>query len=201
MRIPARTRWMIALIVAVATLSVATVAAAARWGGSAEDGADSAGQVSKGSTGDPDAPIVDDPSAPHDGDCGVGSVEPGSGPDTPVSAEPCGDDHGGLPWGDPSTAEPVEPTPGMADVRVRMFDRAIVNDDGTVTIVFTSGVEPCAVLDHVVVDYGDDVTVTLFEGHDPDAGNVACIEIAVQKSVTIALDEPLNGRDIVDGAA
>ena len=58
-------------------------------------------------------------------------------------------------WDDPSTAPPVEPTPGMADVRARPFDRAMLNDDGTVTILFTSGVEPCAVLDHVDVDEGD----------------------------------------------
>jgi hypothetical protein len=90
----------------------------------------------------------------------------------------------------------------MADVRSRPFDRAIVNDDGTVTIVFVSGIEPCAVLDHVeVVDSHDAVTVTLYEGHDPTAGKVACIEIAVLKSVTISLDEPLAGRPIVDGAS
>ena len=45
------------------------------------------------------------------------------------------------------------------------------------------------------------VTITLYEGHDPDAGDVACIEIAVLKSVTITLDHPLDGRAIVDGAA
>ena len=90
----------------------------------------------------------------------------------------------------------------MAGVRARPFDRAMLNDDGTVTILFTSGVEPCAVLDHVDVDEGDAaVTITLYEGHDPDAGDVACIEIAVLKSVTITLDHPLDGRSIVDGAA
>ena len=89
----------------------------------------------------------------------------------------------------------------MAGVRARPFDRAMLNDDGTVTILFTSGVEPCAVLDHVDVDEGDAVTITLYEGHDPDAGDVACIEIAVLKSVTITLDHPLDGRGIVDGAA
>jgi hypothetical protein len=155
MRMPARSRWLIALVLAIATLSVATVSGAARWGGA----------------------------------------------DAPIARDVVGDDHGGLPRGDPSTAQPVEPTPGMAGVRARMFDQAIVNKDGTVTILFTSGVEPCSVLDHVDVDYGDDVTVTLFEGHDPNAGDVACIEIAVQRSVTITLGHPLDGRDIVDGAA
>ena len=45
------------------------------------------------------------------------------------------------------------------------------------------------------------MTVTLFQGSDPNAGDVACIDIALQKQVTVTLDEPLAGRAIVDGAA
>jgi hypothetical protein len=41
----------------------------------------------------------------------------------------------------------------------------------------------------------------LFEGHDASAGNVACIEIGVFKRVIVTLDQPLAGRDLVDGAA
>jgi hypothetical protein len=135
------------------------------------------------------------------------------GPDTPVVASPAsgtGDpgmtcaitnpncDDTGL--GDPQV---VEPRPGMTNVHPTAFDTATVGDDDhTLTITFWSGVEPCAVLDHVDVAYGSDaVTVTLFQGSDPDAGDVACIEIAVQKQVTVTLDEPLAGRAIVDGAA
>ena len=107
--------------------------------------------------------------------------------------------------GDPATHEPqiVEPTPGMDNVRQTAFDTATIGaDDTTLTIVFWSGVEPCYVLDHVDVSYGADaVTVTLFQGSDPNAGDVACIDIALQKQVTITLDEPLAGRAIVDGAA
>jgi hypothetical protein len=97
----------------------------------------------------------------------------------------------------------VEPRPGMVDVRARPFDTATVgSDDRTVTIDFTSGIEPCAVLDRVDVRYGSEaVTITLFEGRDPTAGDVACIEIAVFKRVIVHLDEPLDGREIVDGAA
>ncbi|MGZ8580134.1 MAG: hypothetical protein ACXWW9_02480 [Actinomycetota bacterium] len=119
-------------------------------------------------------------------------------PDAPVSSGPSDD----LPPGD---GEPVlvEPRPGMTDVYARPFDTASVNDDGTsVTIDFVSGVEPCAVLDHVDVRYGADaVTITLYEGHDADAGDVACIEIGVFKRVVVHLDEPLGDREIVDGAA
>jgi hypothetical protein len=57
------------------------------------------------------------------------------------------------------------------------------------------------VLDRVEVRSGaSTVTITLFEGHDPNAGDVACIEIAVAKRVVVHLDEPVDGRTIVDGA-
>jgi len=119
-------------------------------------------------------------------------------PDEPVSSGPISDDP------DPGDGGPVlvEPTPGMTDVYARPFDSATVNDDGTsVTIDFVSGVEPCAVLDRVDVQYGAAaVTITLYEGRDPNAGDVACIEIGVFKRVIVQLDEPLDDREIVDGA-
>ena len=127
------------------------------------------------------------------------AIAASTGPDTPVSSGPI--------TGDPPPVDPgpmiVEPRPGMADVLARPFDSASVGDDDTtVTIDFVSGVEPCTVLDHVDVRYGaDEVTITLHEGHDPNAGDVACIEIGVFKQVIVQLDEPLGGRAIVDGAA
>lgn len=198
MRTPARSRWLIALVAAVAVVSIATVAAATRGGSEQEHANDGSGQVSAGSPGDPNGSVTIDP---VHGDCSVAPLDRNADPDSPVDYAVCPDDQDPAPWGDPSTAQPVEPTPGMSGVRARPFDRAMLNDDGTVTILFTSGVEPCAVLDHVDVDEGDAVTITLYEGHDPDAGDVACIEIAVLKSVTITLDHPLDGRSIVDGAA
>ena len=198
MRTPARSRWLIALVTAVAVVSIATVAAATRGGSEQEHANDGSGQVSVGSPGDPNGSVAIDP---VHGDCNVAPLDRNADPDSPVDYAVCPDDQDPAPWGDPSTAQPVEPTPGMAGVRARPFDRAMLNDDGTVTILFTSGVEPCAVLDHVTVDEGDAVTITLYEGHDPDAGDVACIEIAVLKSVTITLEHPLEGRSIVDGAA
>lgn len=96
----------------------------------------------------------------------------------------------------------VLPRPGMADVAPRPFDSATASDDGrTVTLLYWSGVEPCAVLDRVELQESDEqVTITLFEGHDPAAGDVACIEIAQQKGVVVQLPSPLAGRTIVDGA-
>ena len=145
--------------------------------------------------------MIDDPVVTDPGECG--EKVSGTGPDATVSYTPCpGDD-------DPVVTDPyqgaqrVEPTPGMSDVYPRAFDKIVVGDDGrTLTIFFWSGVEPCYVLDHVDVDYGPGaITVTLFEGHDASAGDVACIEIALIKKVVVQLDEPVGDRRVVDGAA
>jgi hypothetical protein len=47
----------------------------------------------------------------------------------------------------------------------------------------------------------DAITITLFEGRDASAGDVACIEIALLKKVVVPLDAPVGDRRIVDGAA
>ena len=127
-----------------------------------------------------------------------GAIALSSDPDTPVGSGPIDD----RPPGGGDGPILVEPRAGMADVYARPFDSATVGDDGrTVTIDFVSGVEPCTVLDRVDVRYGPDaVTITLFEGRDPSAGDVACIEIGVFKRVIVHLDESLGGREIVDGA-
>jgi hypothetical protein len=100
------------------------------------------------------------------------------------------------------SAQPAAPKPGMVDVRPQPFTSATVGDDDvTVTVTYWTGIEPCAVLDHVDVAYGPSaVAVTLFVGSDPTADNVACAEIAVLRSTTFTLDEPLAGRSIDDGA-
>ena len=97
----------------------------------------------------------------------------------------------------------VEPRAGMAGTYARAFDSAAIGaDDRTLTIDFVGGVEPCYVLDRVEVDYGvDAVTVTLYDGHEPGAGEVACIDIGILERVIVELDEPLDGRAIVDGTA
>ena len=97
------------------------------------------------------------------------------------------------------------PHPGTINPHPVAVESILTNVDGrhvTAKLTWTSGVEPCYVLDHVAVSYdADAVTVTLFQGSDPNAGDVACIDIALQKQVTVTLDEPLAGRAIVDGAA
>lgn len=99
-------------------------------------------------------------------------------------------------------AQVVEPRSGMADLRTVPFDKAVDAGDGSkLRVFFWSGVEPCNVLDHVDVEESDDtVTITLYEGHDPQAGDVACIELAAKKVVIIDLDAPLGDRTVEDGA-
>ena len=98
--------------------------------------------------------------------------------------------------------EPVKPRPGMADLRPVAWEKARQTPDGRhLRVVYWSGVEPCNVLDHVDVRYAEKkITVTLYEGSDPTQPDVACIEIALQKVVKLKLDEPVDGRKLVDGA-
>lgn len=58
----------------------------------------------------------------------------------------------------------------------------------TLKISWTSGVEPCSVLDTIVVDRGEMAfAITLHEGHA--AGNTICIEIAKFKVALVDLGE------------
>ncbi len=162
-------------------------------GGGGDPGVSVPGDTGSGAPIDHDNPI-DQVIKPCDTEEVVGD-----GPDASVGYSPCPSDQ--------TPAEPVPspvvPTPGMAGVRPRGWDTADVSADGLrIAISFVSGIEPCAVLDHVGVDYGDRaVTVTLYEGHDPDAGDVACIEIGVYKQVVVELTEPLGDRHVRDGAS
>lgn len=204
MGITTRARWAfllsIAALIAVALFApqLASGSPEATGGGSEPGSPDGGGGMAMCIEGVPDC---DDMIVLPDGECGEQIV--GTGPDAVVSYTPCPGDDPGTPTDPDDGAQLVEPTPGMADVRPHAFDHAVVSDDGrSVTVSFWSGVEPCYVLDHVDVAYGRDaVTITLFEGRDASAGDVACIEIAVLKEVMLSLDEPVGDREIVDGAA
>jgi hypothetical protein len=173
MRTPIRAA--IGSVISVAALSVAITSSASAAGGTSIP---------------PDTPVTSPPSVGHTcvvqhpdcNDIGFG----GGGGSVP-----------------PAKAQLVEPRPGMANVMPIAYDRAtIADDDVTLTIRFWSGVEPCAVLDHVDVQQDPDVVVvTLYQGNDPSAGDVACPDLATLKQVSVDLTEPLAGRDIVDGAA
>ena len=138
---------------------------------------------------------VDDPD--------IDTVDPGgtpsSDPEAPVTSAPQTPGDGEIPSPQPSIAVPQ---PGQEDVRPIMWQEVEKGmDDQTVTLYYYSGVEPCYVLDHVDVEYGKkEVTITLFEGHTPGEGDTPCIEIAIYTATVVELDEPLDGRKVVEGA-
>jgi hypothetical protein len=206
------TRGRVAFLIAVAALVVAAFAGSQlATADSSEDG--NGGGSVPASHGDGSG-VAGACAAPEDGETPVSDCNDTVGTicaapeDGATAASDC-DDMVGAPGDDGKIMDPgdgaqlVQPTPGMAGVRPHAFDHAVVGDDGTtVTVFFWSGVEPCYVLDHVDVAYGEKaVTITLYEGHDASAGDVACIEIALLKKVVVQLDEPVGDREIVDGAA
>jgi hypothetical protein len=121
----------------------------------------------------------------------------GATPDAPVSSSPDGggSSHRGARY------RTVTPRSGMAGVHPIRWQSIRRVNRRNLLVRFTSGVEPCYVLDHVDVEYGSKhVAITLFEGRDPKAGDVACIEIAELKRVPVELAEPLGNRRVIDGA-
>ena len=122
-----------------------------------------------------------------------------------ASADPNGAVGTGVP---PASADlgnppPMQPKPGQLDVHPVKMDSLQSMTDGrraVITASWTSGVEPCYVLDHVVVERGPgSFTITLFEGHGP--GDTICIEIAQLKNTQIDLGELEPGTyTIADGA-
>jgi hypothetical protein len=113
------------------------------------------------------------------------SDAPSSSPSVaPVAPEPSagnGDSDGGNLA--PDGAKVIVPKPGQAiDVQAIPAETLTATLDGrrlTVAATWWSGVEPCSILDSVVVDAEDGgFAITLFEGRGP--GDVACIAIAEQ---------------------
>jgi hypothetical protein len=112
-------------------------------------------------------------------------------PDSVVTSPP---DSGGdvqLPGG----AKPIVPKPGQLDVHPVAADSLAARVDGSTVIVtatWTSGVEPCSVLDSILVQKGDGtMTITLREGRGPE--EVACIAIAELHSTVFEV------RDVAAG--
>ena len=97
-------------------------------------------------------------------------------------------------------AMPVMVHNGLVDVMPHRYEEAKVVDSGeAVDIYFWDGIEECGGVDHVHFGYeAERVTVNLFIGRNPEAE--VCTEQAVYKVFTVDLDEPLDGRKLVDGA-
>ncbi|HEX5148374.1 MAG TPA: hypothetical protein VFW02_04785, partial [Candidatus Limnocylindrales bacterium] len=128
-----------------------------------------------------------------------------SNPDTPVGAQPAPSAGGGNPG--VGGGELTVPQPGQLDVHpvpAELLESAVDGHNVTIRITWTSGVEPCNVLDTILVDRtGDAIAITLREGHA--VGNKICIEIAKQKHALVDLGELEPGTytisDAVGGAA
>lgn len=136
------------------------------------------------------------------GSSGVG--EPGgTGTGTPIATDlPPGNDSPPVGGGDLTL-----PQPGQLDVRdipIELLEADVDERSVTLRITFTSGVEPCHVLDSMVITPGDhSFAITLREGHGP--GDPVCIQIARQKHAIVELGEVEPGTytitDTTGGAA
>jgi len=99
-------------------------------------------------------------------------------------------------------ATPVYAQHNTADAHPVRWDAAKPIAPQVVRIYYTSGVAPCAVLDHVRVRWSADaVQITLFQGHEPSDKPQMCPMIARRVYVDVTLDRPLDNRQITDGAA
>jgi hypothetical protein len=123
------------------------------------------------------------------GACGAtGASAPSEAPSSPpsiapVEPQPTAGDGGGDGNVAPDGAKIIVPKPGQAiDVQAIPAETLTASLDGrrlTVAASWWSGVEPCSMLDSVVVDAEDGgFAITLLEGRGP--GDVACIAIAEQ---------------------
>ena len=114
---------------------------------------------------------------------GGSSGDPGTGIGAPVDPAPV----------DPGMGQPtlVVAKPGQLDPRPLPASKLEATVDGRRVLVkatWTSGVEPCNVLDSVVVDRsGTDISITIVEG--PRDPNAMCIEIAMFKATIVDLGE------------
>jgi hypothetical protein len=85
----------------------------------------------------------------------------------------------------------VVPKPGTIDPRpvsVETIEPSIDGRHVTVKLTWTSGVEPCYVLDSVVMSRdGNAIVLTVFEGAGEEGA--ICIEIAQQKATIVDLGE------------
>jgi ABC-type transport system substrate-binding protein len=146
-------------------------------------------------------PAAEAPSSPP------ASLAPNEGPDASVGIDlPA-------PSEDPALIDPlvriVVPKPGQLDVRpvpAQTLSAVAAGRHVTLTIDYTSGVEPCNILDSIVVAVRADAktfAITLREGHGPQ--DVMCIEIAESRRAIVDLVDLAPGTyaisDTTGGAA
>jgi len=129
-------------------------------------------------------------------------------PDAPVTAGPSNPADPSLDPGEIGDgAKVVVPRPGQLDVHDVKADSLTARVDGStivVTATWFSGVEPCNILDTVIVTKGQSsYAITLREGHGPQ--DVVCIAIAELHKTEIAIPDVAPGTyqitDATGGAA
>jgi hypothetical protein len=111
------------------------------------------------------------------------SASPSQSPDAPVSAPPSDGTGGGasIDPGIGAGAKPVLPKPGQAinihPIAAEQLAARVDGDRIIVKAVWYSGVEPCTILDSILVSKGEGTyTITLQEGSSPQ--EIACMAIA-----------------------
>jgi hypothetical protein len=126
-------------------------------------------------------------------------------PDQAVSAPPVdpAPSDPGVGGGDLGGIKDVVPKPGQLDVRAVAAETLTAEAQGStivVTATWWSGVEPCNVLDSVVVDQEDGGwAITLREGHGPE--DVACIAIAEEHRTSFEIPNVEPGTYTIRDAA
>jgi hypothetical protein len=129
-------------------------------------------------------------------------------PDAPVTAPPSNPADPSLdPGGIGDGGKFVVPRPGQLDVHDVSADSLTARVDGStivVTATWFSGVEPCTILDQVIVTKGQgSYSITLREGRGPE--DVACIAIAELHKTEIPIPDVAPGTyqitDATGGAA
>ena len=138
--------------------------------------------------------------------CGTAAAPSGATtlpPDVTVTSPPSGDP--GVGPIDGGGGKLVVPKPGQLGVRAIPAEELTATVEGStivVTATWTSGVEPCSVLDSIV-DRGEGAfSITLREGHGPE--EIACIAIAEQHRTAFEIPDVAPGtwtiRDAMGGA-
>jgi hypothetical protein len=116
-------------------------------------------------------------------------------PDSAVSSPPL-DDDGADP---PATWARIEPTEDLVDPTVATPDEIVADPDdpNAVLVRFYGGVEECFGARATVVEEGaSEVRIRLELGGRPDAGDQACIEVAVAQELQLVLDAPVGDRTL-----
>ena len=129
------------------------------------------------------------PGSPSSAPSGAPLEQPGfSDPDDSVTSPSDPGLGGGGGIGDGKVVVPRPGTINPRPVSVEKIEPSIDGRHVTVKLTWTSGVEPCYVLDSVIVSRdGNDIALTVVEGSGQQ--DVMCVEMAQQKSTIVDLGE------------